>query len=98
MRQLRLGIRLDGDDFGVMLIPGLLCQNVFYSLSWSGANDARVLVAGRGYKMLRKDTLGLQCFANGSPAGAHVPGDGDGGEQECEKAESRDGKEDVHAP
>ena len=34
----------------------------------------------------------------GYSAGAHMPRYGDGRKQESEKAEDRDGKEDIHAP
>ena len=39
--------------------------------------------------------VGLRC--GGCSASAHVPGYGDGRKQESEKAEDRDGKEDIHA-
>ena len=39
--------------------------------------------------------IGLRLVAY--PAGAHMPGDGDRRTQESEKAEDRDGKEDIHA-
>jgi hypothetical protein len=69
-------------------------QNLFHALLCEGPRSTRVLVCSVGEEMLDKVPSPMSRCS----AGAHMPGDGEGPEREHEKAENRDGKEDIHAP
>jgi hypothetical protein len=73
-------------------IPVLLGLNVIHVLLLERSRPARVLIFGCYKEVLGEILLRM----GGWPASAYVPGDGDGRERESEKAEDRDGKEDIH--
>jgi hypothetical protein len=87
-----LRLRLNGDHLR-RLIPALPGQNISYGLLRDGVRHTRATIFNGCEELLGE--VGLRMSR--PPAGAHAPCDGREREHESEKAESRDGKESMHA-
>jgi hypothetical protein len=75
------------------MVPALFRYNIVYVLP-QGMRCVGALIFGRGEEVLGK-VVSRIC---GCLPGTRTPSNGYGPEHESEKAEDRNGKEDIHAP